>query len=96
MILVAGIAAVGLTGCERLEQTATEAVGNAKQAAAEALDEARQAGSIADVKQSADKLLNETKQQAAGLLEQASQFLSESQQALETVQPPEETGSDAL
>ena len=95
LILVAGIAAVGLTGCD-LEQAATEAVQNAKQSAVQALDEAKQAGSIAEAKQSADRLLGDAKQQAAGLLEQVSQYLSEGQQATESDQQPEGSATDAM
>ena len=96
LVLVAGIAAVGLTGCEQLEQAASEAVDNATQAAVQALDEAKQSGSIADAKQSADKLVNDAKQQAAGILDQVNRYLTEGQQALEPDQPTDRTAPEAL
>ncbi len=79
LAVVTLIAVGALSGCDKLEQAANDAVENAKQSAAQALDEARQAGSIEEARQSADRFLLDAKQQAAGLLEQASQYLSESQ-----------------
>ena len=77
LFLAGALALVGLTGCEKLEQAANDAVESAKQSAVQALDEARQAGSIEEAKQSADRLLLDAKQQAAGLLQQAGQYLAE-------------------
>lgn len=77
LLLLGGIAVTGLAGCEQLEQAANEAVEQAKQSAVRAIDEVRQAGSIEEAKQSAGKALEGARQNAAGLLEQASQYLSE-------------------
>ncbi len=89
LILVAGMAGVALTGCEQLGQVAHETVENAKQSAYQALDEIKQSGSVEEAKQSAHRLLTDATQQATGLLEQASQYLSEGEQAQETWQPPD-------
>ena len=90
IFLVGGIALVSLTGCEKLEQAANGAVESAKQSAVKALDEARQAGSIEEARQSADRLLLDAKRQAAGLLEQASQYLSQEQSPQQGVTQVEE------
>ena len=90
-LLVGGIAIVGLSGCEQLEQAATEAVDKARQTAVKTLDEARQAGSIEEAKRSADNALQDVRQQAAGLLQQASELLSGNQPAQDEAQP----GTDA-
>lgn len=66
----------GLTGCERIEQAANDAVEKAKQSAVQVLDEATQSGSIDQAKQSANQVLLETKQKAADLIGQASEYLS--------------------
>ena len=87
-LLIGGIAIVGLSGCEQLEQAATEAVDKAKQTAIETLDEARQAGSIEEAKQSADNALQDVRQQAAGLLQQASDYLAGNQPQPDEAQPP--------
>ena len=77
LLLVGGIAVIGLTGCEQIEQAANDAVEQARQSAVEAIDQVRQAGSIEEAKQSASKALDEARQGAAGLLDQASQYLAE-------------------
>ena len=71
------VATIGLTGCEQLGQAATEAVDKAKQTAVQTLDEARQAGSVEEARQTADQALQDLRGQAAGLLQQASQYLSQ-------------------
>ena len=91
LLLAGGFALLGLSGCDRLEQAANEAVEQAKQSAVQAIDEARQAGSLEEARQSADRLLLDAKQQAGGLLDQASRYLTESEPgpAEETVAPVE-------
>ena len=79
LVLIAAVAAFGLTGCEKIEQAANEAVEKAKQSAAEALDQTRQSGSIENARQSADEVLQDVKQQAAGFLDQASEYLRQGQ-----------------
>ena len=81
LALVGGIAAVGLSGCEQVEQAANEAVEKAKQTAVEAIDQARQTGSVDEARQSADNVLQDVKQQAAGFLDQASEYLRQGQPA---------------
>ena len=76
MMFVGGGALLALTGCERIEQAATDAVEQAKQSATQVLEEATQTGSIEDAAQAADQVLLETRQQAAELLEQMSNYLS--------------------
>ena len=96
LFLVGALALVGLTGCDKLEQAANDAVETAKQSAVQALDEARQAGSIEEAKQSADRLLLDAKQQAAGLLQQASQYLAEENPTPESVPASQdETAAEA-
>jgi hypothetical protein len=80
LLLIGGISVVGLTGCERLEQAANDALEKAKQSAVQVLDEAGQSGSIDQAKQSANQVLLETKQTATGLLGQASEYLSQDPQ----------------
>ena len=87
LVLIGAAAAVGLTGCERMEQAASDVVEKAKQSAVEAIDQTRQSGSIENVTQSADGVLLEVKQQAAGLLDQASRYLRQGQ--------PENPGTSA-
>ena len=86
-LLFGTVAIVSLSGCQQIEQAATEAVDKAKQTAIQTLDEARQAGSIEGAKQSAGNAVQEVKQQAAGLLQQASDYLSGNQQALDAERP---------
>ena len=90
-LIVGAVAIIGLSGCDQLEQAATEAVDKAKQTAVNTLDEARQAGSIEEAKQSADNALQDVRQQAAGLLQQASEILSGTQPAPDEMPP----GADA-
>jgi len=68
---------VSLTGCERVEQVANEALEQAKQSAVQAIDKAAQAGSIDEARQAANDALLDARQKAAGLLDQASEYLSE-------------------
>jgi hypothetical protein len=75
-LVIGAIAILAQGGCEQLQQAATEAVNDAKQTAVEALEEATQAGSIDGAKQSADNAIDDVRQQAAGLLQQASDYLS--------------------
>ena len=85
--LVGSVAIIGLSGCEQLEQAATEAADKARQTAIQTLDEARQAGSLEEAKQSAGDALQDVKQQASGLLQQASDYLSGEQPAQDEAQP---------
>ena len=94
------IGAIAIVGCEQLEQAATEAVDKAKQTAVKTLDEASQAGSIEEAKQTADNAMQDVRQQAATLLQRASEYLSgnqpepaEAQPAAEA-SPATETGTD--
>jgi thioredoxin-like negative regulator of GroEL len=80
LLLVASVALVGLSGCEQVEQAANDVVEKAKQATVLALDEAHQSGSIGQAKETANQVLQEARQQAAGLLGQASEYLSRDQQ----------------
>ena len=86
-LLLGTVSIVGLSGCQQIEQAATEAVDKATQTAIQTLDEARQAGSIEEAKQSAGNAVQDVKQQAAGFLQQASDYLSGNQQALDAEQP---------
>ncbi len=90
LLLAGGLTLAGLSGCERLEQAANDAVETAKQSAVQALDEARQAGSIEEARQSADRLLLDAKQQAAGLLDQASRYLAEEAATQENAAAPKQ------
>ena len=67
---------MSLTGCEPIEQATNAAVEKAKEAAVQIIDETKQAESLDDAKQSANRAIQEAKQTAAGLLGQASQYLS--------------------
>lgn len=96
MLLVGAISVVGLTGCEQVEQAATDAVEKARQSALQVLDEAKQSGSIDQARQSANQALNEAKQKAAGLLGQASEYLSQDQQEQDIKGPPEGNPATAL
>ena len=80
-LLLGGIAIIGLTGCEKLEQAAAEAVEQARQSATQAIDEVRQAGSLEEATQAATRALEAARQNAAGLLDQTRQQLSEDGQA---------------
>lgn len=91
-VLIGGIAVTALSGCEQVEQAATEAADKARQTAVQTLDEARQAGSVEQAAQSADKAVQELKQQAAGLLKQASDYLSGGKQSPQGDQPGAEQG----
>lgn len=94
MLLFGAISVAGLAGCEQVEQAATDAVEKARQSALQVLDEAQQAGSIDQARQSANQALNEARQKAAGLLGQASEYLSQGQQGQDLESPPE--GNSAL
>ena len=86
-LLFGTVVIVGLSGCQQIEQAATEAVDKARQTAIQTLDEARHAGSIEEAKQSASDAVQDVKKQAAGLLQQASDYLSGNQRALDAEQP---------
>lgn len=86
-LLIGGIAIIGLSGCEQLEQAATEAVENARQTAVQTLDEASRAGSVEEAKQTAGNALQDIRQQASGLLRQASDYLSGQQPMQNDTQP---------
>jgi len=96
LMLFGGIALIGLTGCEKLEQAANQAVEKAQQSAVKAIDEVRQAGSIEEARQSAVNALNAAKQDAAGLLGQASQLLAEDGQAQPAENPAADGSPDAI
>ena len=96
LLLVGSIALVGLSGCEQMEQAATEAVETAKQTAVQALQEASQTGSIDEARQTATQALRDAKQQAAGVLGQASEYLSSEQQNRVNEQPLVEDSTTAL
>ncbi len=83
LLLIGSISVIGLTGCEQVEQAANDAVEKAKQTAVQALDEVTQTGLIEQATQSANQALLDAKQKAAGLLGQASEYLSEDQQGQE-------------
>ncbi|UCH39261.1 MAG: hypothetical protein JSU67_14000 [Gammaproteobacteria bacterium] len=86
-LLIGGIAIGGMSGCEQLEQAATEAADKVRQTAVKTLDETRQAGSIEEARQSADNALQDVRQQAAGLLRQASDYLAGNQPKPDEAQP---------
>lgn len=92
LLLVASVALVGLTGCEQVEQAANDVVEKAKQAAVLALDEAQQSGSIDQAKETANQVL----QEAAGLLGQASEYLSRDQQGQDVERSAEQSSTTAL
>ncbi len=95
-LLFGSIAMIGLTGCEQLEQAANDAVEKAKQSAVQGLEEVMQSGSVDEAKQSASEALKEAKQGAAGLLEQASRYLSDDGQAQEVEGSAGEESPSAL
>ena len=76
LLLIGGGALLALTGCEQIEQAATQAVDQAKQTAVQALDEAQQNGSLDQAREAVDRVLQDARQEAAGLLGEASQYLS--------------------
>ena len=90
LLLVGSVALFGLTGCEQVEQATNGVVEKAKQAAVQVLDEAQQSGSIDQAKEMANQALLEARQQAAGLLEQASEYLSRDQQGQDVERPVEQ------
>ena len=85
--LIGAIAITGLAGCEQIEQATNEAVDKARQTAVETLDQARQAGSVEEAKQTADNAFQDLKRQAAGLLQQASDYLSGNEPAQPDAEP---------
>ena len=95
-LLIGGIALIGLSGCEQVEQAANDAVEKAKQSAVQALDEAKQTGSIDEARQSATQALQEAKQAAAGILGQASDYLANDQQAQDGGDAPETSPDRSL
>ena len=72
-LLIGALAITGLAGCEQIEQATN--------------DQARQAGSVEEAKQTADNALQDLKQQAAGLLQQASDYLSGNETARPDAEP---------
>ncbi|MCG6891808.1 MAG: hypothetical protein LJE92_19675 [Gammaproteobacteria bacterium] len=96
LLLVGGIALVGLTGCEQAQQATNEVVEKARQAAVQALNEAQQSGSIEQARESANQVLHEARQQAAGLLGQASEYLSGDQPGQDVERPAEQDSTTAL
>ncbi len=87
-LLMGTIGAFALTGCEQLDQAAADAADQARQSAGQLLEDARQARSIDDARQVADDALLEAREQAAGLLQRASEFLSTA--------PPQTTGGTTI
>ena len=83
LLLIGSVSIIGLTGCGQVEQAANEVLDKAKQAAVQALDEAQQSGSIDQARESANQIVQQARQQAAGILGQASEYLSQQNQALE-------------
>jgi len=96
LLLVGGISVISLTGCEQMEQAASVAVEKAKQSAVQVMDEARQSGSIDEARQSADRALQEARQTAAGLLGQASEYLSNEPKEQDTGDAPGADQTPAL
>lgn len=96
LLLIAGISVTGLTGCEQMEQAANVAVEKARESAVQIIDETRQSGSIDEARQSANQALQEARQTAAGLLGQASEYLSEKPQVQESVDKPATDPAPAL
>ena len=82
------LAIVALSGCERIQQAADSAVEQARQTTMQAIDEASQAGSIDEARQTAVDALQQFRQQASGLLDEASGYLQP-----ET--PPQQDGESA-
>ena len=76
LALFGGLALVTLTGCEQLQQTATEAADKARQAAAETLDQVQQAGSIDEALQAATQGLEDARGQASEMLGNISESLA--------------------
>ena len=74
--LLGVVALFVLSGCDQIDQAATDAVEKAKTSAGQLLEDASQARSVDDARQVADDALVEAREQAAGLLQQASDFLS--------------------
>jgi hypothetical protein len=96
LLLIGSIAVIGLTGCEQMEQATNDVVEKAKQAAVQALNEAQQTGSTGQAKESVNQALLEVKQQAAGLLGQAIEYLSSDQQGQDVERPAEQESTTAL
>lgn len=96
LLLVASVALVGLSGCEQVEQAANDVVEKAKQATVLALDEAHQSGSIDQAKETVNQVLQEARQQAAGLLGQVSEYLNRDQQRYDVERPVEQNSTTAL
>lgn len=75
MLLFGAVAVLGLSGCEQVEQAASQALQDARQSATQVLEDASQSGSLEQARQSASEALNEARQAAAGLLGEASEYL---------------------
>lgn len=78
--LFAGLVLLGLTGCDRINQAATEAVEQARKSVIQVLDEAQQSGSLEHARQAVSETLIEARQQAAGHLDEAIEYLLQEQQ----------------
>ena len=95
-LLLGSLSLLTLSGCERLEQAAAEAVEHARQSTAEVLDEAARTGSLESAKQKAGEALQEAKQKAAGLLGEASEYLATEPPAENSETPMDDPGTTAL
>ena len=95
-LLFGSLALVTLSGCERLEQAAAEAVEQARQSTAEVLQEAARTGSLESARQQADEALQEARQKAAGMLGAASQYLGGQPPAGEAGAPTDDPATSAL
>lgn len=90
------VAALALTGCEQIEQAASQALQDAQQSAQQALEEARQSGSLDQARQSASEALDQARQAAAGLLGEASEYLGAEPRAAEPESPAAEDSPAAI
>ena len=75
-LLLGVVAVFALSGCEKIDQAATDAVEKARTSAGQVLEDASRARSLDDARQVADDALLEARDQAASLLQQACEFLS--------------------
>ena len=87
LLLVGSVALVGLSGCEQVEQATNGVVEKARQAAVQVLDEAQQSGSIDQARETANQALSEARRLAAGLLGQASEYLTQDQPGEDVERP---------
>ena len=75
-LLLGAVVVFALAGCEQVDQAAADALEKARTSAGQLLEDASQARSIDDARQVADDALVEAREQAAGLPQRASEFLS--------------------